>query len=67
MQAFMKRNRLWAPCVLLLLSLALALYALFSINALPGHFQYLWPAPAPSAESGTTGDTAAADGERNWR
>lgn len=65
MQAFMKRYRLWAPCVLGLLSLALALYALFSLAAVSGHYQYLWPAPAPVAVSGGnnagTGDSAGSD------
>ena len=46
MQAFLKRHRLWAPCVLLLLAFALALYAQLSLASLPNTFQYLWPAPA---------------------
>jgi len=74
MQAFMKRNRLWAPCVLGLLSLALALYALFSLNAVAGHFQYLWPAPEPVVASTVgsgntdgstnTGNTTGKDAEK---
>lgn len=71
MQAFMKRHRLWAPAVFLLLALGMALYAQFSLAAIPAHYQYLWPAPAPVAAtqpaSGTdeaaTGDDGAAASE----
>ena len=65
MHAILKRNRLRAAGVALLLSLALAGYALYSLSAIPGHFQFLWPAPAPSASSAASGtdatDTQTAD------
>ena len=60
MQAFMKRNRLWAPGVLFLLAMGVALYAFLSLEAIPGHFQYLWPAPAPTAASAGSSNTASA-------
>ena len=59
MQAFMKRNRLWPPCVLALLALTVALYALFSLNAIPSQFQYLWLAPAPVSNATAAPDSAA--------
>ena len=62
MQAFMKRNRLWAACVALLVSLGLAVYAQLSLDAIPAHLQFLWPAPAPSADSA---DSAAAGDNAN--
>ena len=69
MLALMKRQRLWPPLVALGLALAVALYALLSLGAVPGLFQYLWSAPAPVAQTyadGTTGD-AANDGLRTAR
>lgn len=61
MQASMKRHRLWPPLVLTVLTLGLALYAYFSLSAIPDHFQYLWPAPAPTASTGAANATGAAD------
>ncbi len=52
MLALLKRHRLTGPGALLLLALAAALYALFSLGALPGQYQYLWPAPAPQTAEG---------------
>ena len=57
MQALMKRHRLWTPCVLLLLTFALALYAQFSLAVLPNTFQYLWPAPALTQATGGDANT----------
>ena len=48
MLALMKRQRLWPPLVALGLALAVALYALLSLGAVPGLFQYLWSAQTTS-------------------
>lgn len=70
MLALMKRHRLWPPLLLLLLALAAAGYAFLSLNALPGQFQYLWPAPPPTpqlAADGAATGVALNDGLREAR
>ena len=59
MQAFMKRHRLWPPALLMLFALGLGLYAYFSLEAIPGHYQYLWSAPAPESETAPSGSEPA--------
>ena len=65
MRAFLARNRLGPPLALLLAAAALALYAYFSLAAIPAQYQYLWAAPAPTAAA--TGGKAANDGLRDAR
>ncbi len=66
MLALIKRYRLRAPAVLGVLALVVALYAQFSLDALPRQFQYLWLAPAPVAATGE-GGSATNDGLRDAR
>lgn len=63
MLALMKRHRLWPPLVALLLALAAALYALLSLGALPDTYQYLWPAPAPTQQTGADGAEATTEND----
>ncbi|MEA4928384.1 MAG: ABC transporter permease [Candidatus Limiplasma sp.] len=65
MRAFLARNRLGPPLALLLAAAALALYAYFSLAAIPAQYQYLWAAPAPTTAA--TGGKAANDGLRDAR
>jgi hypothetical protein len=69
MLALMKRHRLWPPLAVLLLALLVAAAALLMLDALPDTFEYLWPAPVPTAATqadGSTGDPAN-DGLRDAR
>ena len=65
MRAFLARNRLGPPLALLVLAAALALYAVFSLAAIPAQYQYLWAAPAPTTPA--AGGKASNSGLRDAR
>ena len=46
LRAYVKARRLLKLLILLAVAVGVAGYALLSVNAIPKHFQYLWPAPA---------------------